>query len=174
MTDTKKYLIEPIELSDETLLWEMLYLAIYVPPGVFAPDRDIVHTPELSRYVEGWGKEGDLGVKVLTSDGQADGAAWLRLLTGKNRGYGYIDDETPELGIAIVEEHRGKGIGTQLLKHLFEQARGMHAAVSLSVSKDNPALRLYRRFGFEVVADNCSSLTMKKELMKYGDKNDPY
>jgi ribosomal protein S18 acetylase RimI-like enzyme len=164
MPHTDKYLIEPIEVSDEPFLWEMLYFAVYVPPGISAPDKSIVHKSELSRYVQGWGKVNDCGIKALTDDGQAVGAVWLRLLTDKNRGYGYIDDHTPELAIAVAAEHRGKGIGTLLLKRIFVLAAKKHEAVSLNVSKDNPAKRLYNRLGFEVVCEEVSSLTMKRRI----------
>jgi len=168
MTDLKYYLVEELTATDEPLLWEMLYLAVHVPPGVSPPDKDIVHTTELSRYVEGWGKDGDLGVKVLTSDGKAVGAAWLRMLKGENRGYGYIDDETPELGIALKQEHRCKGMGTRMIKQLAKQALEKYSAISLSVFNENPALRLYLKMGFEIMGEYGSSLTMKKSLTKKG------
>ena len=98
------------------------------------------------------------------------GAAWLRLLTGDNKGYGYVDDLTPELCISVLPESRGMGIGTQLLNQLFENVQHRYLAVSLSVSEENPALRLYRRLGFEVVNATSGqlhgSLTMKKELKR--------
>jgi ribosomal protein S18 acetylase RimI-like enzyme len=160
-----KYLIEPATASDEPFLWEMLYQAIYVPAGAVAPARQIVDTPELSRYVRGWGLADDYGLKALATDGrQPVGAAWLRLLTGENKGYGYVDDLTPELSIAVVPERRGEGIGTLLLKSLLEGVRGRYGAVSLSVSRENPALRLYERQGFEVIKREGESLIMRKRL----------
>jgi ribosomal protein S18 acetylase RimI-like enzyme len=170
-----EYLIEPITARDEPLLWEMLYQAIYVPAGVTAPPRQIVNTPELSRYVQAWGQASDDGMKAVIADtAQPIGAAWLRLLTGKNRGYGYIDDRTPELSIAISPEHRGKGVGTRLLNALLERARDRHAAVSLSVSDENPAIRLYQRLGFEIFGQEGSSLIMKKELASARPTNNPF
>jgi ribosomal protein S18 acetylase RimI-like enzyme len=162
-----KYLIEPITARDEPFLWEMLYQAIYVPADLPAPPRQIVNTPELSRYVQAWGQANDDGVKAVAADTmQPVGAAWLRLLRGVNRGYGYIDDWTPELSIAIMPEHRGKGVGTRLLGALLERARDHHAAVSLSVSDENPAIRLYQRLGFEIAGQEGLSLIMKKELAR--------
>ncbi|WP_437485927.1 N-acetyltransferase family protein [Sorangium sp. So ce1014] len=145
--------------ADEPLLWEMLYQAIHVPEGSPPPPRDIVHRPELSRYVQGWGQLDDLGVVAL-QEGEAAGAAWLRRLTGALRGYGHVDDETPELAIALLPQHRGRGLGTRLLTSLLDTARNRYPAISLSVSPDNPAIRLYRRLGFVDAGRNGTSLTL--------------
>ncbi|MGA9773859.1 MAG: GNAT family N-acetyltransferase [Blastocatellia bacterium] len=165
MIDADKYLISEITSSDEPFLWEMLYQAIHVPAGGTAPPRQIVNSPELSRYVEQWGQENDLGLKAISTDDlQPFGAVWLRLMTEEKRGYGYIDDLTPELSIAVLREHRGKGVGTRLLNDLFESIAGRYKAISLSVSDDNPAKRLYQRLGFEIVSRDGASLTMRKNL----------
>jgi ribosomal protein S18 acetylase RimI-like enzyme len=93
------------------------------------------------------------------------GAAWLRLLTGDNKGYGYWSDDTPELTIALAPDFRGQGIGTQLLQTLLEAAATRFRAVSLSVEKSNPARRLYERFGFEIVEYDATSLLMLKQFL---------
>ncbi|WP_437571176.1 N-acetyltransferase family protein [Sorangium sp. So ce542] len=159
--------------ADEPLLWEMLYQAIHVPEGSPPPPRDIVHRPELSRYVQGWGQRDDLGVVAL-QEGEVAGAAWLRRLTGPLRGYGHVDDETPELSIALLPQHRGRGLGTRLLTSLLEEARNRYPAISLSVSPDNPALRLYRRLGFVEVGRNGASLTMVLALSDQRGSNQVY
>lgn len=54
------------------------------------------------------------------------------------------------LGMGIVEEHRGKGIGEALMRAALEQARraGMKR-VELTVRADNErAIALYRKIGF--------------------------
>ncbi len=165
MNDSYKYLIAEITSSDEPFLWEMLYQAIHVPAGSVAPPQSIINSPALSRYVQQWGQENDFGLKAVSADDlQPFGAAWLRLMTGENRGYGYVDDLTPELSIAVLAEHRGKGVGTRLLNELFESIAGKYKAISLSVSDDNPAKRLYQRLGFVIVSREGTSLTMKKNL----------
>jgi ribosomal protein S18 acetylase RimI-like enzyme len=167
MQESLSCLVQPITLSDEPFLWEMLYQAIYVPPGGSRPPRQVLNSSELSRYVQGWGKEGDLGLKAVTApDLDPRGAAWLRMLSGKNRGYGYVDDATPELCIAVLPERRGKGIGTLLLRQLLASVDEKYEAVSLSVNEENPAVRLYTRLGFEVVSQHLGSLTMKKVLVR--------
>src|SRR5262249_38809845 len=140
--------------EDEPLLWEMLYLALFVPPGSPPLPRDVVRRPELARYVRGWGRKHDLGAVALHPTREEPmGAAWLRLWGLDDRGYGYCDAQTPELSMAVVPAFRGQGVGSRLLGHLLRAADERHRAVSLSVSADNPALRLYRRFGFVVVGE---------------------
>jgi ribosomal protein S18 acetylase RimI-like enzyme len=151
--------MRPLTREDEPVLWEMLYLALHVPEGQPPFPREVLQAPGIRHYVEGWGRPGDMGVLAL--DGETPvGAAWLRLLTGEDRGFGYVDDETPELSIAVMPEYRGRGIGSEMLRRLLEIAGSRYTAVSLSVSADNPARRLYERFGFRVVRDDGSSLTM--------------
>lgn len=158
-------LIRLVEVTDEPFLWEMLYQALYIPPEVSSLPRDVIFEPELAKYVQDWGHHEDRGLMAVLEENQSSiGAAWLRLFKSSNPGYGYINDYTPELTIAVLPEYRGQGIGTQLLTQLFSQVRSCYSAVSLSVSPDNPALRLYRRFGFEVVGQCHHSLTMKKDL----------
>ncbi len=159
------YRIRPLTQADEPALWEMLYYAIYVPPGDEPPPRSILDAPEIARYVRGWGRPDDEGLAAeLIDSSQVIGAAWLRRLTAEAPGYGYIDDATPELSIAVAPPFRGQGIGARLLAGLLALAQTRYAAVSLSVSADNPALRLYRRLGFEVVRQTGGALLMRKQF----------
>jgi len=48
----------------------------------------------LASYMAGWGREHDMGFAALDeAEGQAVGAAWIHLLRGQQRGYGYVDDQ---------------------------------------------------------------------------------
>ena len=166
MGPTSSYTIRPITPADEPFLWEALYHAIYVAPGNAPPERDVVNRPELARYVRDWGDVNDLGfIAVAEENRQPIGAAWIRLLTGENKGYGYTGDTTPELSVAVLPEHRGKGIGTGLLIHLLQAVAIHHRSVSLSVEAGNPASRLYRRLGFEIVSTSGTSLVMRKTFV---------
>jgi len=141
----------------------MLYHAIYLPPGAAPPPRESVHSPELARYVQDWGRVEDIGYLANEEEPQCSvGAAWLRLMTKEEPGYGYVDDATPELSIAVLPLHRGRGLGTLLLKYLLDEADVRFKAVSLSVSVDNPAVRIYERAGFKVVSKAGMSLTMNR------------
>ncbi|MEM6402707.1 MAG: GNAT family N-acetyltransferase, partial [Cyanobacteria bacterium P01_D01_bin.116] len=124
----------------------------------------VIYQPELAKYVQDW-KTNDIGlIAILESNQTPIGATWIRLFNMNNRGYGYINDETPELSIAVLPEYRNQGIGTRLILDLLERITDLYPAISLSVSSDNPALRLYQRLGFELVSQFDNSLTMKKTL----------
>ena len=162
---TTTYSIRRLTPSDQQFLWEMLYQSLHVPAGSPPFPRDVIDRPEIAKYVRAWGRAGDMGfVAVDAGSGEPVGAAWLRLLAGDERGYGYVDDETPELGMAVLPGHRGRGVGSDLLGHLLRSAVGVYRSVSLSVSADNPAVRLYERAGFERVRECGASLTMVNRL----------
>jgi ribosomal protein S18 acetylase RimI-like enzyme len=165
MAATISYTIRPAVQADEPFLWEMLYQSLYVEEGDAPFPRDVVNHPHLARYVEGWGRAGDIGFVAVDSDGrQPIGAVWSRLPVGENKGFAYVDDATPELSIAVLPEHRGKGIGTHLLNHHLEAAQKTYEAVSLSVSPKNPVRRLYERLSFEVVEVRGTHPVMRKKL----------
>src|ERR1700675_92465 len=107
--------------------------------------------PEFTKLLSGWGRHGDRGV-IAEDGGRPLGAAWLRLWTTELHSYGFVDATTPELGIAVLPIHRGRGIGRALLNELITQASAdRFPAVSLSVNPFNPARVLYESLGFQKV-----------------------
>jgi ribosomal protein S18 acetylase RimI-like enzyme len=156
--------------ADPAFLAEMLYEAAnWRDDG--AEERpafeDQLAQPELRRYVEGWGRKGDLAIVALDRLDEPVGAAWYRTFTADEPGYGFVAADVPELSIAVYPECRGRRVGSLLLASLVMRARADgHRALSLSVAKENPAARLYARHGFEVAADVGSgdSLTMVLDL----------
>ncbi|HUK97813.1 MAG TPA: GNAT family N-acetyltransferase [Gaiellaceae bacterium] len=118
----------------------------------------------LSRYTENWGRSGDLALIAMES-GHPIGAAWLRRFTAASPGYGFVDDVTPELTIAVVPSRRRHGIGQELLDALLQQTQAAgHTAVSLSVEDESPAVAFYERNGFEPVGHEHGALTMIKRF----------
>jgi ribosomal protein S18 acetylase RimI-like enzyme len=165
MTGGDVYDIRPATPEDEPFLREMLYQSLYVEEGADPFPTEVLERPELSRYVEGWGRAGDLGfVAVQAGSGRAVGAAWSRLPGVVDKGFAYLDDETPELAVAVSPGHRGVGVGTALLKRLLSAASASFHSMSLSVSPDNPARRLYERLGFETVEVRGGHPLMKIRL----------
>ena len=57
------------------------------------------------------------------------------------------------IDISFLPAHRGRGLGEALLQDLMDEATAAGKAVSIHVEKLNPAMRLYRRLGFETVED---------------------
>ncbi|HKG42839.1 MAG TPA: GNAT family N-acetyltransferase [Gaiellaceae bacterium] len=120
--------------------------------------------PPVQRYVERWGRPGDTAL-IAIQDFQRVGAAWFRLFDDSNAGYGFIDESTPELSIAIVPSRRGTGLGSELLDALVARARADgYRAISLSVEKNSPAVGLYQRHGFARVRDDDGGVTMRADL----------
>ncbi len=136
--------------SDYACLPEFLYQAIFIPAGAELPPRDIINDPQIFVYIKDFGVQpGDLGV-VAEQNGQVVGAAWTRIIPA----FGHLNDETPELAISILPEFRGCGIGTKLLGKLFAVLRESgYKRTSLSVQKDNPAVRFYERLGYRVTEE---------------------
>ena len=80
----------------------MSYEAMYWDPEAPRPGMVAgLSEDRLSRYVEGWGRAGDDAV-VARDEVVRIGAAWLRLFSADRPGCGFVDETTPELGIAVV------------------------------------------------------------------------
>jgi GNAT superfamily N-acetyltransferase len=78
---------------------------------------------------------------------------------------GFVDEQTPELGIAVRPDFRGQKIGRLLLRAAIDCAtRDAHQGLSLSVDPANPARRLYQAEGFRKVGEVGTSWTMYREL----------
>lgn len=150
------FTIRPASHGDEPFIFPMLYAALFVPPGREPFSRSVLEEPQIAYYASGFGRRaGDIGF-IAEAGGEPIGAAWVRLLQAEDPGYGYVDDDTPELTIAVTPEWRGQGVGTALAAKLLESVPRM----SLSSDARNPATELYRRLGFEVVTSDATSVTM--------------
>ena len=138
--------IREISQAEYPVLEDFLYHAIYIPPGEEYPPREIIFEPEIYIYVKDFGNSNDCGV-VAEVDGEIVGAAWTRIVPA----YGNIDENTPELAISVLPQYRGQRVGTELMERLFELLRERgYARTSLSVQQNNPAVRFYRRLGYEI------------------------
>lgn len=138
------------------------------PDGPRLSLDDALSDPALSKYMVGWGRPGDAGVVIASDSGERLGAAWYRLFDAHDHGYGFVSSEIPELGIAVAEGHRGRGLGKELLEGLIQLARDEgRPALSLSVEEDNiSAVHLYERLGFQRVdrVDNSSTMLLRLRL----------
>ena len=116
----------------------------------------------VARYVLNWGRPGDEGLVAL-DDANPVGAAWYRLFPREEAGFGFVDESTPELTIAVVPSRRGGGLGGQLMTALLDRARQQgHKAISLSAEQG--MTKLYERYGFRPVEEKDGTVTMKADL----------
>jgi [ribosomal protein S18]-alanine N-acetyltransferase len=152
--------------EDINFLWEMLYQAIYVPEGQTPPPKEIMNEPHIKQILEGWGRSGDLSLIAIDTSNEPVGAVWIRLFNDDNKTFGYVDNETPILGIALHPHVRGKGIGTLLMEEVLKEAKELgYKKMSLSVDPNNPALRLYERYGFKKIGVDGTSWDMLTQLV---------
>jgi len=159
------YSIRAALQTDESFLWRMLYYAAHMDEDG-APPESARTNPDLNYYVENWmERAGDLGYIAQGPFGSALGAAWIRVMPAASPLYKYIATGTPELAVATMPEHVGRGLGSMLLECLLGNALITVPAVALSVRANNPARRLYERFGFEVVAELTNRVGTRSYVM---------
>jgi GNAT superfamily N-acetyltransferase len=115
----------------------------------------------VARYVNNWGRPGDAG--IIAWENGPIGAAWYRVFKAQEPGFGFVDEQTPELTIAVVPSRRGSGLGGQLMQALLDRARQEgHNQISLSAEKGLTGL--YERYGFRPVEEKDGTVTMKADL----------
>lgn len=147
--------------QDYDFFQEMFYESIHIPenkPSI----GELLSEPNLRKYYDGWGRRGDFALLAKNDDDQAMGAVWYRIFDSKNKGYGFVDEDIPELGIAVSEEYRGKGVGTALMQNVIKRAREEgYTGISLSVDLENRgAIELYEKLGFQDYETVGTSKTM--------------
>jgi ribosomal protein S18 acetylase RimI-like enzyme len=135
--------------EDQDFLWDVLHVALWDPPPAPLRPRSVLDRPDVRIYAERWGRAGDVGVVALVGpDAQPAGAAWVRLLPD-GQGLGWVDERTPQLGIALLPPFQHQGRGEPMLRAALDAARAHgYAQVSLTVHPQNPAIALYERCGF--------------------------
>lgn len=151
------YTVRPAVKEDEPFLWEMLYYAAHMDEEGETSLHAAKEHVGLVKYVRDWGRATDIGCIAVDTDSNLPvGAVWLRLLAGDEKTASYVDDDTPELAIAVAPNHLGRGVGTLLLRHVLAAAREQYSAVVLSVRATNPAQHLYERLGFVVFGETLN------------------
>ncbi len=77
----------------------------------------------------------------------------------------YIDhraDEIRIIDIALLPEFRNRGIGSTFLEAILKKGQDLGLPVRIHVEANNPALRLYRRLGFQKISENGVYYLMEK------------
>ena len=150
--------IKPIEYS---FLNEMLYQAIFVADEAEVLPREIIKQPDLKKYIQDFGRIGDFCL-VAEQNEKLLGAIWIRYI----KGYGFVDNETPETSMAVLKGNRSKGIGKQLLTEMIDRLKNIQMKqVSLSVDKKNFAHGFYKKHGFVDYTTSEKSIIMIRKLI---------
>ena len=153
--------VNEITSAEYPLLEKFLYNAIFLPPSVEPPPHEIVFEPEIHIYIKDFGCKDDCGV-VAEQEGKIIGAAWTRIIPA----YGHIDNDTPELSISVLPDYRGQGVGTMMMTRLFDLLHEHgYKRTSLSVQKDNPAVRFYQRLGYEIAGEKLDHVGHEDYIM---------
>ena len=117
---------------------------------------DIIKALNLNKdaQVSGFRQRWDVGqVRIITLDGTDIG--WLQ---------SFAKDDALFLGQLFVDGAlRRRGIGTEVVKGLIEEAARAGRAVTLGVVKTNPALRLYERLGFRTTHEDARKFYMRRD-----------
>lgn len=155
------YSIREMRKEEYSLLNDFLYEAIYIPDGTAAPPKSVTTCPELQVYIADFGNSKHDKALIAEVDGNIVGAIWARIMND----YGHVDENTPSLAMSVLKTHRSMGIGTSLLTQMLltEKAAG-YAKLSLSVQKDNYAVKLYRKVGFKTICETDEEYIMIVDL----------
>lgn len=155
------YIIREMRKEEYCILGDFLYEAIYIPDGIKRPPKSIIKCPELQEYIVEFGERKHDKAMVAEIQGNVVGAVWVRIMND----YGHIDNDTPSLAMSVFKKYRGLGIGTSLLEHLLsvERMEG-YSKISLSVQKNNYAVKMYEKVGFNIVDENNEEYIMVVNL----------
>lgn len=155
------YIIREMKKDEYALLEDFLYEAIFIPDGVKPPPRSVIDSPELQVYIAGFGSSEHDRAVVAEIGGAIAGAAWVRIMDD----YGHVDNDTPSLAISVYPEYRGMGIGTKLLERLLISLKECgYLKVSLSVQRENYAVKMYKKAGFRILAETEEEYIMEVKL----------
>jgi ribosomal protein S18 acetylase RimI-like enzyme len=69
------------------------------------------------------------------------------------------------IDIALLPEYRGQGIGSRIMTDILRDADNRHLPVTIHVERNNPALSLYARLGFEIAEDKGVYYFMKYDAV---------
>ena len=149
--------IRKIRKEEYILLEDFIYEAIFIPEGVAPPPKSIINQPDLQVYIKDFGKEKDDICFVAETDGKVVGAVWVRDM----KDYGHIEDGVPSFAISLYKPYRNYGTGTKLMRAMISELkkRGYKKA-SLAVQKENYAVKMYEKVGFEIFDENEEEFIM--------------
>ena len=156
-----KYTIREIQVQEYPLLEDFLYEAIFIPEGAKAPPKSVIYEPIVWRTIDNFGTLDDDYCIVADVDGKPVGAVWVRITDQ----YGHIDDETPSFSISLYPKYRNLGIGTAMMRAMLKYLKNSgYKRASLSVQKENYAVKMYQAVGFKIIDENEEEWIMIHDL----------
>ena len=156
-----EYTIREIQVQEYPLLEDFLYEAIFLPEGVKAPPKSVIYEPGIWRTIDNFGTLDHDYCLVADVDEKPVGAVWVRIADQ----YGHIDDETPSLSISLYPQYRNLGIGTAMMRAMLKYLKNSgYRRASLSVQKENYAVKMYQAMGFEITDENEEEWIMIHDL----------
>ncbi|MHA7632843.1 GNAT family N-acetyltransferase [Corallococcus sp. M7] len=134
--------LRPVTPADDAFLFALYVstrareLAAWgLPPAQAEPFLRMQYQAQARHYAATHPQEGHAIIEV---EGAPVGRQWLVRTA----------EELLLVDVALLPEHQGRGLGTQLLKAIQAEAALSRVPARLHVTRDNPALRLYTRHGF--------------------------
>lgn len=94
--------LRPADGSDGPILITALFEAFNWAGNDAFSREEILGIPEIIHYISGWKRESDFGSIAHNDQGQPVGAAWGRLFSSEDRGYGFV------AGILSAQPRRGR------------------------------------------------------------------
>ncbi|MBQ8727256.1 MAG: GNAT family N-acetyltransferase [Oscillospiraceae bacterium] len=151
------YNIRKIKEKEYILLEDFIYEAIFIPEGVSPPPKSIINQPDLQVYIKDFGKEKDDICFVAETNSKIIGAVWVRDMND----YGHTEDGVPSFAISLYKPYRNFGIGTKLMKTMLSELKQRgYKKTSLAVQKENYAVKMYRKVGFEIIRETEEEFIM--------------
>lgn len=157
-----EYNIREMKPFEYPLLENFLYEAIFQRDEMNLLTKSVIEKPEIKVYIQNFGNEKDDYCYCAEVQGEIVGAVWVRNI----KGYGSIDEVTPEFAISLYKNFRGHGIGTEMMKKMIEYLKEKkYSKTSLAVQKDNYAVKMYLDVGFQIIDENKEEYIMVHNLI---------
>lgn len=147
----------PIEESDSSFLFD-----VYAS----AQQEELALSGWPKRLQEGFLRQQFEAEKMFFTEQFSQADLRIVLFEGEPIGRLYLDKKVSEievLDIALLPEYRNRGIGTELIRDILEEAQECNKAVHIHVRRRNPSVRLYYRLGFYRIADDGNNCLMEWE-----------
>jgi GNAT superfamily N-acetyltransferase len=92
----------------------------------------------------------------------------VRIIVLHDQDVGYLQVVEEPDAVLLKQLHvaasfRNHGIGTEVLRRLFEEAQRMGKPMAVGVVKFNPARALYERLGFRIVGEDAHKFYLRRD-----------